>query len=166
MTGSVANPHPDPSSNFDADLDKTFHFNADPDPTFHVNAGPDPGLALAPQQSDANLRAMVYRPFHGSILSLHALIGSVYFSKWLHLEPLQRLHFDFDADRIRICLPTLMRIRIRYTDGWDLCLDKMYAGSAPEHPVAQQLFDTIHQHRPNRELFHRQPEARAPLPLP
>jgi hypothetical protein len=33
------------------------HFNADPDPTFHFAADPD----LAPYQSDANLRLMVYR---------------------------------------------------------------------------------------------------------
>jgi hypothetical protein len=40
------------------DRDPSFHFNTDPDPTFHFIAGPD--LAQH-DQSDANLRPLVYR---------------------------------------------------------------------------------------------------------
>jgi hypothetical protein len=39
--------------------DPAFHFNADPDPAFHFNANADPDPA--PNQSDANLRPLVYR---------------------------------------------------------------------------------------------------------
>ena len=39
-------------------------------------------------------------------------------------------------------------------------LDKMYSGSAPEHPVAAQLFQTIQHHKPDKELFHRKSEGR------
>jgi hypothetical protein len=66
---------PDPAFPFSADLDPTllfnaargtFHFNADPDPTFHFNADPD----LAPHQSDANLRPLVYRSGSATLSSI------------------------------------------------------------------------------------------------
>jgi hypothetical protein len=41
----------------------SFFFIADPDQIFHFTAGPDP----APQQSNADLRALVYRPSRNPI---------------------------------------------------------------------------------------------------
>jgi hypothetical protein len=49
----VADPH-----HLNADPDQSFQFNADWDPDFYFNADPDP----APNQSDENLRPLVYRP--------------------------------------------------------------------------------------------------------
>jgi hypothetical protein len=76
------------------------HFNADPDPnpnpTFHFNANPD--LDLDPHQSDANLRALVFRPFTASFLSLNASIVSVHGPPRLHFETLKLLNFDNNAD--------------------------------------------------------------------
>ncbi len=51
----VSNPH-----NFNADPDSAFHFNADPHPAFHFNAYQD--LDPAPNQGDANLRPLAYKP--------------------------------------------------------------------------------------------------------
>ncbi len=46
-------------------ISESHHVSADPDPTFHFNADPD----LAPNQSDANLRPLVYRSTSATLSS-------------------------------------------------------------------------------------------------
>jgi hypothetical protein len=47
--------------NLNSDPDPAFQINVDPDLVFQFNAVPDSDLA--PHQSDANLRPLVYRPY-------------------------------------------------------------------------------------------------------
>jgi hypothetical protein len=93
---SVADPHhgdadQDPSFQFDADPYPTFLVGADayPDPTSHSDADPDP----APNQSDVNLRPLVYRPSTAHFLSLCAVTESVHGPLWLHIEHPELLNF-------------------------------------------------------------------------
>jgi hypothetical protein len=48
-------------SSFEGRVADPHHFNADSDPAFHCNADPDPDPVH--NQSDVNLRPLVYRPF-------------------------------------------------------------------------------------------------------
>ncbi len=136
---------PDPTSHFDADPNPTFHFNEDPNPIFQFDAGLDP----APQQSDANLRPLVFRSFAAPNrpLRLHyeCLVSTppppqLYFESLssLHTAPEFWLWYGFKSRFLFGCgsatlakkIPFFIRMRIRNTGKKN---PVFYSDADPQH---------------------------------